>query len=199
MANIVSVTPGTPGGSYTYGYDPAGDGMWAVNNQLAAGEETYPRLLGTSGQSLTSQQLRLTFFTARATGSTTGVRLYSGSVNSSGLTLARIGLYSVNATTGAGTLVASTASDTTLFNSATTKYTKSWSVAFTKVAGNRYALGVLVVGTTPGSVYAYTAPPDECAFAPRTGGALAAQADLPGSFTDAGLAISGFMPYAALT
>lgn len=100
-------------------------------------------------------------------------------------TLIRIGVWS-----GAGTaLVASTPNDTTLLAAANTAYTKAFSAAFTTVAGEWYAVGILVVSaaampsflgvTTPAS----NVPQTEWARAPRLTAVLAGQADLPANLT----------------
>lgn len=55
-----------------------------------------------------------------------------------------MGIYSV-AANGDLTLVASTPNDTTLFAATFTSYSKALSAALNKVAGQRYALGLIVV------------------------------------------------------
>lgn len=196
---ITGVTRTGLGGAseFAYTYDPADPESVGTSDLLTTGEEVYSRVRFLGSSTMVSGQIRFTYFTCRKSGTSTGVRTVSGSVASSGLTLARLGLYSI-AANGDGTRVAVTTSDTTLYNVATTATTKNWAVAYDKVAGQRYALAILTVGTTAGSVYAYTSPTSEVAGPPRIGGSLSAQADLPASFTEASMGISGFMPYGVI-
>lgn len=172
-----------------------------THNQLSAGAETLPRdLISSAGASTSTGNLRLTYFTARKTGSSTQVRLLSGGTAAGATpTLARIGLYEIDAT-GGGALVASTANDTALFAAASLAYTRSWSTPYTLVAGRRYALGVLVVTAAAAPTLSGIAAGlgSELAIAPRLTGSLGSQTDLPGSFTAGSVATSGSRVYAAL-
>lgn len=103
-----------------------------------------------------------------------------------GLTLARIGLYTASDT--AATLVAQTASDTTLFNSTFTSYTRSFDTAggypatYNLVAGQRYAIAVIAVGTTMPALYVGNFTPNNInSLTPRMSGIQTGQADLPAS------------------
>jgi hypothetical protein len=174
-------------------------------NLLATGEEVIPRfLLSVTAIASSSQQLRLTFFTARKSETVTQVRMITSTTAAAATpSLCRIGLYSVDGY-GNGVLVAATPSDTTLFAAATTAYTKSFTSAYAKVAGQRYALGALVVsGTTMPTMAGIGADISpggrtEMSLAPRLSGSLSSQADLPASFTDAGLTASQVMCYGAV-
>jgi hypothetical protein len=83
-----------------------------------------------------------------------------GATVSAGLTQARMGLYWFNPTTTQYELQAQTASDTTLFNASgpNTLYTRIFDTTggfpsnYTLVAGQRYALGLHLLGTTPPTV-----------------------------------------------
>ncbi len=112
------------------------------------------------------------------------VTMASGGTASAGLTYAAMGLYTFDGTTA--TLVARTASDTTLFNSTNTAYTRSFDTtggfpaSYQLVAGERYAVGVLVTGTTAPNVYAGLFVPNTVnALAPRLTGAASGQTSLP--------------------
>jgi len=157
-------------------------------NLLAVGEELFPRgLLSVGYSALGNQTLRLGFFTARKTETTTQVRLISGSTAAGPTpTLARVGLYLI-ADSGDGTLVASTVNDTSLFATAATIYTRSWAAPYAKVAGQRYALGVLFVTTAAVPTIGGTAVLNaaELAVAPRITGSIGSQTDLPSSFAAA--------------
>lgn len=190
---FVCTVAGTPG---TWG-TPAD-----LRNLLTSGEETCARHLAQSSAVATSNQgLRLTYFTARKTETTANVRMDTGGTAAAATpTLCRFGLYSVDSG-GGGTLVASTANDTTLFAAGNTGYTRAWSTPYSKVAGQRYALAVLVVtgAATPtfwGIGSAGLAA--DAGLAPRLGGLLTGQADLPSSFTDASLTATAQCFYGAV-
>lgn len=123
---------------------------WATptlgSDMLTVGEETMGRgtMFHTTITSV-SGQLRLNYFTARKTETTTQVRIWTGTVSAAPTpTLCKFGLWQIDAN-GNGTLVASTANDTTLFAAVNTSYTRSWIAPYAKVAGQRYATGVLIV------------------------------------------------------
>lgn len=195
---------GLPGFSRTGGSPFTGAQAAAVRgNLLTAGEEVIARDLYTSNAATTqaSQVLRLVFFTARRTETITQVRSFTGTTAAAATpTLCRYGVYQVAADGGA-TLVASTASDTTLFAAANTGYTRSFTVSFAKVAGQRYGLGILVVSAAAMPSYGGAAAildNAESGRAPVLGATIAAQADLPGSFTAGQLTASGSRFYAVL-
>jgi hypothetical protein len=173
-------------------------GTWTLpgnfGNLLTVGEETISRDLatGSSGTAATGV-LKLTYFTARKTETTTQVRVITGGVAAAATpTICRIGLYTIDASL-AGALVASTTNDTTLFSSTNTAYTKSWTSSYAKLSGQRYALATIVVSAaaTPNwtgeATVASTAARAENAIDPRVNGILTAQSDLPSSFTNASL------------
>lgn len=116
---------------------------------LARGESTIPRLDAASSTStISTGAARYTYFTARKTESISQIRMISGGTASTGATLIRVGIYTVDYS-GALTLIASTPNDTALLAATNTAYTKALSVAFTKTAGVLYAVGVLCVGAAP--------------------------------------------------
>jgi hypothetical protein len=170
-------------------------------NLLTTGEETCPReLINSSSLSTTSGILRLTYWTARKTESITQVKTYSGGTAAGATpTLVRIGVYSIDSA-GAGSLVASTVSDTSLYAGTVTPYTKSFSATFNKTAGARYALGVLVVtgATAPTVAGNGLAISTEALIAPYESALLSGQTDLPNSFAQGSLSASGNRVYAAL-
>lgn len=159
---------------------------------LTSGEETLSRDLVTStAVTQATQVLRLSYFTARKSETVTQARAIVSSVAAGATpTLVRYGLYLIDAADG-GTLVASTPNDTTLLASLNTAYPKAFSVSYAKVAGQRYALGLLVVtGAAAPSMYGSAAMINhtaEHAMAPRLAATITGQADLPGSFVAGGL------------
>ncbi len=190
---FVCVAPGTPG-TWTTPSD--------ARDLLAAGEETKPRVGGTSAAniSLSTGTLRLTFFTARKTETVTQMRMYGGTAAAATPSLVRFGVYTV-AANGDLTLVASTPNDTTLFSVASTANTKTFSVALAKTAGQRYAAAALVVTATTapqvvGCVIGNSS--GNSATAPRLSGALFSQTDLPSSISAGSVLIDASTPYAEL-
>jgi hypothetical protein len=170
---------------------------------LTTGEATIPRHLVQSTSAATSTgNMRLTYFTARKSESITQVRMWCGGTAAAATpTLIRIGLYTV-AANGDITLAASTDSDTALFAATNTSYTKALAAPLGKVAGQRYAVGLLVVtaGAAP-TVYGHAiwgAATAEPAAAPRISGSVGSQSDLPASVVSASVAVNGQMHYAVL-
>lgn len=172
------------------------DARYPLASLLTTGEETIIRdLVTANGLSTTSQALRLTYLTARKSETTTQVRFPSGAAGAGATpTLCRIGLYLI-AANGDGTLVASTTNDTALWSAPSTIYTRSWTAPYAKIAGQQYALGLLVVTaaatpTFPGNALA-AGVINDTAQPPRLSAVLAGQTDLPGSFTAASLTTTG--------
>jgi hypothetical protein len=93
-----------------------------------------------------------------------------------------MGLYTFDETTA--TLVARTASDTTLFTTVSTAYQRSLSTvggfpaAYTLNAGTRYAVGVLAVGTTAPNFAGRSTGVGVSGLTPRMNAAVAGQSDL---------------------
>jgi hypothetical protein len=120
--------------------------------------DVFSRSIVVSTITLVSGQARVVYFTPPYDITVSEITFISGTTASSGLTLARFGLYDPTE------LVARTASDTTLFNSTATAYTRSFDTAggfpatFDLVAGTRYGVGFIFVGTTAGSVFGASQP-----------------------------------------
>ena len=148
---------------------------------------------------MSSGTLRLTYFTARKTETVNSLRIVGGST-AAGATpsLVRAGIWKVESN-GDLTLVASIASDTSLLATASTAYTRALTAPLAKVAGQRYAYGLLVVtAATAPTVYGGGALlASEMGQAPLIGGAVTAQANL-GNLTAAQVAASGTLMYAVL-
>lgn len=112
-------------------------------------------------------------------------------------TLVRIGIYSVNESTGDLTLVASTANDTTLLAAASTGYTKALSSSVSLTSGTLYAFGLLIVSAATMPTMSGNSMRSSEMFlstarlsATRTG-----QTDLPSSISNANLVATNSMPY----
>lgn len=173
---------------------PAGVGV-----PLTTGETTFDRRFIDAPAAPTSGDVTLTYFTAAKTETITQLAMYSAGTASSGATLVRYGVYSV-ATNGDLALITSTANDAAIFSSQNTRYLKTLSVSWNKVAGSRYAVGYIVVAaTTMPTVYGSTAGGAVLdavwALEPRLSGTRAGQADLPVSVTAANVTANRRGPY----
>jgi len=128
----------------------------------------------------------LTFFTPLISLTVSEVMAATAGTAGTSLTYAAMGLYTFDGTTA--TLVARTASDTTMFTSTFTNYTRSFSTVggfpadYVLTAGQRYALGVLV--TTTGAepaIYINNGfiPNNLSVLDPRVTGVVTGQTSLP--------------------
>lgn len=157
-------------------------------NQSLSVVDVYPRT-GNSNATVTSGTAYLTFFTPMWSATISSLSIVSATTLASGTSLARLGLYTFDGTTA--TLVARTASDTSLLSTTNTVFTRTLSAVggfpetYTLQAGTRYALGFIFVGSTPGTVYtAFTSLPAAISsLSPRVGGAIPLQSDLPATGT----------------
>lgn len=183
------------------GVDRDEDYWW---HQRISGAETLPRLVATSGSASTgTQNLRLSFFTAQSSFTAANAVIAGGATAAAATpSLIRVGLYTV-ASNGDLTLVASTASDTSLLASANTIYVKALSASYAVTKGQRYALGLLVVtATTAPTVVGQFPGSATSAFpglSPRLCGVVASQADLPATVASASITNSNIHQWLALT
>jgi hypothetical protein len=155
----------------------------ATDNQPASGLDVYPRGEATSGASAGNLgQIFWIFFTPSVSLTVSSITYCSGTTAGSGLTLARMGLYLFDETTV--TLVARTASDTTLFTSTNTAYTRSFATAggypatYALTAGTRYGVAVIAVGTTAPNFAGRTIVGAVGGQTPRMAASLSSQTDL---------------------
>lgn len=168
-------------------------------NQSVDVVDVSPRYGSTVGTP-TSGTVYFTMFSPLWTKQISSISVSSATVATTGASLVRFGLYSISGNTA--TLLAQTASDPTVFSSTSTLYTRTLSTSggypgtYTLVAGTRYAIGVVVIAATPGSIYtAYSSPPSTISsLSPRITGSVALQTDLPltvSSFNSSTLAAWG--------
>jgi hypothetical protein len=154
-------------------------------NQSNTVIDVFPRIGNFTGTP-SSATTYFTFFTPRITHSITSISVVSALTQTTGQSLVRFGLYTVDGS-GNATLVARTASDTTIFSAVNTVYTRAFNTtggypsSYTCVAGTRYAIGVVIVAATPGTVYtAFNSIPSALStLSPRMTGLVAATSDLP--------------------
>jgi hypothetical protein len=161
----------------------------AAENQSSSAIDIFPRgEANAPGVSPASGTVWMTYFTPAVTITVSSITMISGNTTAAaGLTLARMGLYTFDESTA--TLVARTASDTTLFGSLVTAYQRSFATAgsfpasYTLTAGTRYGVAVVIVGSTIGNVLGRTVGVGASAITPRMSGTLTSQSDLPTTAT----------------
>ena len=141
---------------------------------------------------ITAGTAYFTYFTPLTTATVGNISVSSAGTISTGATLIRFGLYTVNESTGALTLVARTASDTTIFSAVNTLYTRvfattgGYPATYALQRGIRYALGIIVVGGTPGNAYLAGSgliPVSMVSLTPILRSFASAQSDLPATVT----------------
>jgi parallel beta-helix repeat protein len=169
---------------------------------LTTGEANMPPDLAANGSIPTgNQSLRLRYFTARKTETISQVRVITGGTPAGATpTIVRIGIWTADL---AGALIArvgATPNDTTLLAAGSTAYTKALSASFTKIAGQRYATGLLVVtAATAPVMWGLSLPTPLAGTSPKRGGLIGGQADLPAAGVAAGsVSDAGNMPYIEL-
>ena len=163
------------------------DTFLGFNQQSSSVIDVFGRNLINQSTGPGTGAIWLTYFTPAATATISQITMASGITASSGLTLARMGLYTVDGS-GNLTLVARTASDTTLFNTNQTIYVRNlnttggYPATYQLIAGTRYALAIIMTGTTMPSLaclgYSQTVGAAITALSPRTNGTYTGQTDL---------------------
>lgn len=178
--------------------------LYGDGHALSSGIAVCDRRFADGNVTTASGEIYFSYFTAYR-GSLNGgivgkVQLRVGSQAGSGLTLAKIGLYTVGSGDQSLALVASTANDTTGWTSTFSGVTKNLSSSYTLQVTNRYAIGVLFIGTTPPNYVRAAGSTDFAlnALPPRICGKLTGQSDLPSSVTDGSLSTTGAGPFAIL-
>lgn len=174
-------------------------GLGIRSDRLALGQESVPREFATSLITMSSSNLRFSFFTARKSETITKIRTVSGAAAEATPTLCRVGLYEVSAA-GDLTLVASTANTTSLWAAASTGYDTALSASYDVVAGVRYAVGLLCVtaASAPTAAGAVSGPSADVGRAPRISGVVGGQTNLPSTVLAASVTDSTNRPYAVL-
>lgn len=171
---------------------------------LTSGEETINRKSITGSCSMPSGTLRLAYFTARKSETVNNIQTATSATAAGATpTLCQMGLYSVDGS-GNLTLVASCANDTTLFAAASTLYTRTLTSSYSKVKGQRYAFGVLVVtsaatptvvgntSSSPGSIFGSSG-------GPRVSGNVTGQSSIPSSVAAASVSDTANIVYGVVT
>jgi hypothetical protein len=162
----------------------------AALGQSAGAIDSMPRISAANQVTAGTNQALFSFFTPTATITVSQVSMFStNGAAASGLTLARMGLYTYTEG-GVATLVARTASDTSLFTAQSTAYTRSfdttggWPATYQLIAGVRHAVAYLCVGTTQPQLAGRVGWSAFNVLTPRmTGGSVSNLSDLPTSLT----------------
>ena len=166
-------------------------------NRIASGVEVFSRETAATTTAMTSGTLRLTYFTAYADMTVASLKSATGATAAATPTTCKMGLYSID---GSGNLtrIGITANDTTVWNAATTAFTKALTspVAITK--GTRYVFAALYVGTTAPVLVARTVSQAIGNSNNRLMGAVAGQTDIPSSITAGTVGVAGVQVYGEL-
>jgi hypothetical protein len=156
-------------------YDAAGSAMTVASAALASialqrvlygsttANATHLRNELTTTNTNTSGQVILTRIYVLASKTITNISVTSGATASASLTYCAFAIYTRSGTTF--TRVARTSSDTTIFNTANTKYTRTTTTSPTLNSAIEYYIGILQVGTTMATTLAGTARADTSANA----------------------------------
>lgn len=172
----------------------------------SAGEMSMPLgAVSNAGCATSNQVLRLIFFEAQVTETINNLTVYTGGTAAGATpTLIRMGVWSVNGSDDLTALLASTANDTSLLASTNTGYTKALSSSWSKVAGTRYAIGLLVVtgATAPqmtGQSVSASGLLSGGGNLPRVTAALTGQSDLPSTASAGSYVASASRPLFQMT
>ena len=172
-------------------FDAAGSAVAANNYHAALGFtttsiETIPRSFSTIGNVNFSASGRIFFSMFRPVKDlTVGTASIYCVTAGTGMTTARMGLYTWSDSTGTATLVARTANDTSIFGTAATLQSRAFDTAggypstYTLVAGSAYAFGVVYVGTGAPFAGGISTVGNLALTSPRTFGLMGSQSDLP--------------------
>lgn len=166
------------------------------------GGEPYDRAWATAGLTMTTQTLRLSYFTAHKSVSVSSVLVLQGSTAAGATpTLVRFGLWTAGRDGALNALVASTANDTALLaGSANTEVTKALSASYTFIPGQRYAGGALVVTAATAPTILGRGTGNVSATAKRVpclSGSVGSQTDLPTSVAAGSVSANTNSPYIA--
>lgn len=166
----------------------------------SGGETVFNRLWANSTVSLSNQNMRGVMFTARRTESISQVRTFVGSTAQVGATLARIGVWTVDASDNLTALVASTPNDTAMWSTPSVAATKSFSASWTKERGQRYCVALLIDGASQApAIIDYGGPSAALlAVVPRRGLLLGSQTSLPSTVSVGSITNSTAVPYVEL-
>ena len=156
-----------------------GANVAAANDILSGCVDVFPRRSVASNYQATNTFAVFSFFTPVTTTTVSKITVLSGNAGS-GITVCRLGLFTVNESTGVVTCVAKCDNDTSLMGVTGTLYTRSFSTAggfpatYILQAGTRYAFGFFCVASTTQPVIASCASNTnlQLSLLPRIGGGV---------------------------
>lgn len=188
------------GPSFQYDYDSAFG--------LDSGESNFPRQDIETVIAASNQEITGAVFNAAKAEDINTIEVTLWDTQFSGApTLARVGVYEWNMDTDVGTLVASSANDTTLFQTSFTTYSIPLSTTWKKKRGKYYVIPILTVASGVGGpprFLARTAYPagsvagDVMAKKPRMIVRDSGHTDLPATLTSSALGGTGRAIYVAM-
>ena len=166
--------------------------LWAyADNALLTLPRAHLDDSGSFSATPTSGTVHYTYFVAQESFTCAKVNFCTGGTGPSSSTLAKVGLYSVNSSTLALTLMSASTNQTSWSGTYTNKNI-ALAEAQSLTLGGLYAIGNLQVATTPASLLGAW---DNLAYAnpsPRMAGTHGSQADLPSSDTDGSISTHQF-------
>lgn len=176
---------------------PSRPGEPLDSSRLTVGESTLSRLaVASAAVPIVSGTMYLTYWTAKKTEQVANMRLVAGSTAAAATpTLVRAGVFSVAANDDL-TLLGAIANDPSIFSASFGVYTRAVAAPFAKIAGQRYATGILLVTgvatpTLAGAGVNFTGGSEPTA-APRLTARVVSLADLPASVAAASLSTADF-------
>jgi hypothetical protein len=165
------------------------------------GEITLPRGhvddSGSYSQTPATKVLHLQYFVAQRATVVGHVEFATGGTAGSASTLTQVGLFTVNTSTGALTLVASSASPGATLGSYA-QPSLALTAAYTLTAGVTYVVGLLQVATTPASIMGQYAVGEYFGESPLLCQELSGQSTMPASITS-GASSAGWAVFYFLT
>ena len=172
--------------------------LLSEEGQSATALDIYNRRHANTNTAVLSGQIFYSFFSPLQNIKVSQITMATYGTASAGLTLARMGLYSYDETTA--TLLAQTAIDTTLFNNTFVLFSKvfdnSIASSVNLIAGKRYGIAAIQVGTTPASLVCSIPASGLPSLSPKLCAVQTGQTDLPATSAPT---FTNFSPFARLT
>jgi len=159
VSSTSTTTAATPNSVKTT-YDIATAGWEAYTFGTAGIVATHPRFVLTTNRAPTTGQINHSKIIPHKDFTVSNIAFVSAGTGTGTPTLIRFGIYTRSGTTF--TLVARTASDTTIFSVSATKYTRAldttggYPATYTMTRGTEYFISVIQVATTPAAMIAAT-------------------------------------------
>lgn len=157
------------------------------------GESVGNRLYSSGSTTLITQAPIFNYFTAQRTETVGFVTTFTAGTAAAALTYAAVGVYSVDGSGNLTKIFDSGDLHATLWASTFAVYNTPLTSTFTKVAGTKYAVAMLAVGTTPPSLASF-GPPGAIvnSVTPVLQQGLTGQATLPASVPQGTLGNGGY-------